>query len=182
MQGGRGGRGLGRARDPLWAARGALPGAQSRPGARGSGAEPDAEPDAEGSPARGGAPGRARQSGGGAEPGSTSTKRKGNQPALTCKQALPSGAARADGLQARSLAPRPACNPAACPPRALPAGPRAAGGCSSRPRLAVGLGQEEAGRPASAQRRGQGAQPARRERRPGGLRPPAWIRPRGPRC
>lgn len=66
---------------------------------------------------------------------STSTKRKGNQPALTCKQGLPSGGARSDSPPSALT-----CTPIRLQPIHLPSpgpsrrGTRAGGGCSSRPR------------------------------------------------
>ncbi|XP_027976646.1 uncharacterized protein LOC114222353 [Eumetopias jubatus] len=65
----------------------------------------------------------------------TSTKRKGNQPALTCKQGPPSEEPAQTDPQAHSLAPRAACNPSTCPPQGPPGrGTQAGGGCRSRPR------------------------------------------------
>ncbi|KAF3823731.1 hypothetical protein GH733_007199 [Mirounga leonina] len=65
----------------------------------------------------------------------TSTQRKGNQPALTCKQGLPSEEPAQTDPQAHSLAPRASCNPSICPPQGPPGrGTRAGGGCRSLPR------------------------------------------------
>lgn len=65
----------------------------------------------------------------------TSTQRKGNQPALTCKQGLPSEKPAQTDPQAHLFAPRASCNPSICLPQGPPGrGTRAGGGCRSLPR------------------------------------------------
>lgn len=92
-----------RARDPLRATVGpALPPESAHAGARRAcaGGRGAARTQAAERPPAGGAPRPAGQSRGAGSAerraGDTNTKRKGNQPALTCKQGLPSGGARSD--------------------------------------------------------------------------------------
>lgn len=133
-----GGPSLGRPRSPSPGA-GARLGAESpgaAAGARGSGADPGCREISCPRSAEAGqsVPGSRRLSSA-RELSNTSTKRKGNQPALTCKQGLPSG-----GASSHRPPSTLTCTPIRLHPTHLPApgpsrrGTRAGGGCSSRPR------------------------------------------------
>lgn len=158
-----------RARDPLWEDGGALAlepahgwerRARAACKARGSGADPGCRGiacrrSAEAGPAVSGSrqPSRARKL------RNTSTKRKGNQLALTCKQGLPSGEVRSHRPPGTLT-----CTPIRLQPIHLPAPKPSRRGDPSWWRLQLpppspsASGKRKPARQASAQRRGQGAQ------------------------